>query len=403
MGGSTSTTSGGGGEGGALVIPSEEFVATSVAVGFDVACGITPSAEVACWGQSATGTAAGQQYFPELVPGLEGIVALSSGWDTVCALSEAGTLVCWGDGSRGQLGNERSGDGYTEAAPVAVVGLDEVVDFAQSDGACAVREDGSVWCWGANDGGQLGFDSEACGPYAVQLDTVVYLESDCEERPRQVPGIESAVQVSVGGQHACALLDDESVVCWAADDTWGELGRGQLDSAAPEVPAPVVGLGAVRKVAAGAYFTCALSTAGEVSCWGSNSQGTLGRGLSYDDLLRDPTPSPVVGLGTVADLEVHYNTACAVTEDGKVYCWGDTDYLIQEADKPDPTSAVALAPAAIPYVTDAVQVSSYGFVACAVKTSNEVVCWGRSSNGATGNGRIEGYADYSGLAVVWDP
>jgi len=234
------------------------------------------------------------------------------------------------------------------------------------------------------------------------MDTIVYEERPCQERPRQVPGIENAVQVSVGN-HECALLVDERVVCWGWHDGWGGLGRGQTDSPDPEVPAPVVGLSGIGRVAVGREFSCALSTAGEVSCWGSNSQGTLGRGLDSNALYSDPTPGLVVGLGPVAELEVHGDIACAVTEAGEVYCWGETNYLFQEADKPDKTSGIELAPVAISYVSDAVQVSTQGFVACALQTSNEVVCWGLSGAGATGNGRFESGEDYSGLPVVWDP
>lgn len=400
-GGATVTT-GAAGEGGAFVIPTEKFLATSVAAGFDAACAVTPSAEVACWGQVVPSTSDQQVFFPVLVPGLTDIAAVRSAWDTVCALSEAGTLQCWGDGSQGQLGNDRSGDGYSEESPVSVVGLDDVVDFSHSGAACAVRSDGSVWCWGANDTGQLGFTSETCGLYAVQLDSIVYVEHDCQARPRRVPGIESAVQVSVGTAHECAVLADESVVCWGASDVWGELGRGQEDSANPEVPAPVIGLSGVRKVAVGHYFTCALTNAGEVFCWGDNGQGGLGRGISSLDLYSDPSPGPVIGLGKVTDLAVHYATACAVTEGGEVYCWAQMADLLDYADKPDQTSSVETAPVLIPYVSDAVQVSTQGFVACAVQISSELVCWGRNGSGATGNGQIEGYGDFSGLPVVWD-
>lgn len=374
-------------EGGTLDIPGEQFLATSVAVGSESACAITPSGEVACWGEGALGTPVQQQYFPVLVPGLADIVALRSDGDTACALSEAGTLACWGLGSVGQLGNDRSGDGYREDSPVAVVGLDEVADFSVSEAACAVRKDGTVWCWGSNIRERLGFKSEECGPYAILTDTVQYFEYECEARPRRVPGIESAVQVSVAADYQCAVLADESVVCWRED----------------EVPTPVSGLSGVRKVAAGHGFTCALSTAGEVSCWGSNTWGTLGRGVDDEVLSSDATPAPVVGLGKVVDLDARNRTACAVTEDGEVDCWGETRSLLDATDTPHPSWNSEPAPVVVPYVSDAVQVSTQGSVACAVQASNELVCWGSSNNGATGNGRIEDYLDYSGHPVVWEP
>jgi alpha-tubulin suppressor-like RCC1 family protein len=88
--------------------------------------------------------------------------------------------------------------------------LTGVAAFATgSNHACAIKDDGSIACWGANDFAQLGDGTyqQRSSPVAVS-----------------VPG---ATALALGGGHTCALVGD-SASCWGLD-IWGELGDGVID------------------------------------------------------------------------------------------------------------------------------------------------------------------------------
>ncbi|MFI5099186.1 MAG: RCC1 domain-containing protein [Actinomycetes bacterium] len=74
---------------------------------------------------------------------------------------------------------------------------------AGDDFTCAVRTDRTVWCWGANEYGQLG-DST----------------TDSRELPVQVQDLAGVVQVTAGGVHACAVRSDRTVWCWGSKLLW---------------------------------------------------------------------------------------------------------------------------------------------------------------------------------------
>src|SRR5262245_20559043 len=86
---------------------------------------------------------------------LEAVTAMAAGLRRACALRLDETVWCWGDNRFGQLGN---GGTAASSTPVAVSGLTNVTDVGLSGGdhSCAVRGDGTVWCWGDNRFGQLG-------------------------------------------------------------------------------------------------------------------------------------------------------------------------------------------------------------------------------------------------------
>jgi alpha-tubulin suppressor-like RCC1 family protein len=122
---------------------------------------VATDATVRCWGENSLGqVGAPQSHFyeaPNTVLGLGGPVArVSTGVAFSCAILKTGAVACWGDNQQKQLGNP---DAETsEKVPMAVVGLAEPVnDVAAVDhSACALLRDGTVMCWGSNDGGQMG-------------------------------------------------------------------------------------------------------------------------------------------------------------------------------------------------------------------------------------------------------
>ncbi len=132
-----------------------------VAAGNAHSCALTV-AKVRCWGNDQFGQLGnGQQtstiaYSPVDVMGLpSGIRAIAAGGRHTCAITAQGGLLCWGDNQYGQLGNNTQGN---SAVPAQVTGMTSgVVAVTLGDRhTCALKDDGSVWCWGNNQYGQLG-------------------------------------------------------------------------------------------------------------------------------------------------------------------------------------------------------------------------------------------------------
>ena len=166
--------------------------------------------------------------FPEDLPDGETIEQIALGKDNSCVLFTTGEVLCWGRGSRGQLGQADTvewgnnlGEDPGLLDPIELG--DSAVDIsAGSEFHCAVLANGDVRCWGKNDLGQLGIGSkEQIGD--DELPTAV--------DPVELPG--SAIQISSGDAHTCAVLDDYSVVCWGRN-TDGRLGYGNTDDVGAE-------------------------------------------------------------------------------------------------------------------------------------------------------------------------
>ncbi len=139
-----------------------------------------------------------------------------------------------------------------------------------------------------------------------------------------------ATQITAGSQHTCALTDGGAVRCWGTSEK-GELGNGApYATGSTPVPVQVTGLtSGVKSVDAGSSFSCAVTAAGGVKCWGLDDAGQLGTGIPYTDskMQASNVPVDVKGISSGATaVSVGGSAACAIVAGGAVKCWGLDEY-----------------------------------------------------------------------------
>ncbi len=258
----------------------------TISAGYSHACALSTAGQAYCWGSNAGGrlgtsaSLSGGRVTPGPVAGQLQFRSISAGYYHTCGVTRSGAVYCWGRNEQGETGN-----GATEAhgAPAKVAG-----DFAgravsaavQFDFSCAVGRDSTLACWGANCYGQLGVDSttEQCGTPAMP----------CSSSPKPVKVTGAFQSVSAYFSHACAVSAAGDVSCWGSNDQ-GQLGNGS-ESGMSATPLVVGSGGPYTAVATGRQFTCALGADGAARCWGRNAEGQLGTG----DTANHSTPTAVV-------------------------------------------------------------------------------------------------------------
>jgi alpha-tubulin suppressor-like RCC1 family protein len=316
-----------------------------------------------------------------------GVVQADGGGSHTCAVRSDGTVWCWGAGDWGELGD---GTAAPSSYPVQVSGLTAVTQVAAgSVHTCALRKDGTVWCFGA------------------EFDSVSHVHARL--LPVQVAGLTGVIQISAGTYHTCAVRSDHTVWCWGLDN-YGQLGDGATNTFRTQ-PVKVVGLPPALQTKGGDMHTCARLTDDTVRCWGENTSGQLGDGTTTNRT----QPVKVKGLvGKVTTLAASGFDTCARRADGSVWCWGGN----AQGAIGDGTTVQRLT-ATRSRMVGAAGVNVGWEYACARTTSGSLDCWGRNEHGQLGNGTIQDahvpvlvvdlakvkYAalgDYHGCAVLLD-
>ena len=337
-------------------------------------CAVRESAMIYCWGANGSGQLGRGDVSPSLAVApvaspsnsLARSVSVDNG--TVCALLLNRTVKCWGANTQGMVGNGSAGAAVS--TPTTVAGLTNVAGVSVGlNATCAVKQDGTVWCWGNPQwAGFTGFPSPE------------------QNAPVKVTGITTATDVSLGGLHACALRIDKHVVCWG-DNSSGQLGDGTITPRTGLVT--VTGITDASAVVVGYDDSCALRAGGKVSCWGDNTYGALG---AATNATRSAVPVAVYGVSGATSLASSPYGGC-VTIAGLVKCWGSNDlgrigdgqFIAQSA----PVRSTA-------GLANATSVWSSYWGSCEIANGGRVWCWGNGSQGRLGNGSTSDAPDGTG-------
>ena len=133
-----------------------------------------------------------------------------------------------------------------------------LTQISAGEHTCALDSAGAAYCWGWNEYGDLGDGTTTNSDVPVAVDNSGVLAG------------KTLTQITVGGEHTCALDSAGAAYCWGDNRPWANSGdgsttnstsrgRGHQRRAGGQDPHPDHG----RRTA-----TCALDSAGAAYCWG---------------------------------------------------------------------------------------------------------------------------------------
>ncbi len=315
----------------------------------------------------------------------------ANGWQS-CAVRNDGTVSCWGAGSVHDL-PQQGVELATPLRPVTIGGLSGATDVATAvRAACALRKDGAVACWGS---GVL--------PGGATLERT---------KAQAVPGLAPASRVFAHDHRVCAIVATGKVACF-----------GFQGSPIDEKPLPVAAADVVD-AAGGSTHACLVVNDGTVRCWGSNGLGGVGGDAKDDAFVRVPEVNDAIavtvsGSFTCAVLATGYRscwgnghplgggyaggtypvvtskaknhvaraaagrTTCWLQRDGKVACEGKGDF-----GQLGTGELFGASRALVSGLDDAVEIAVGLEHACALRANGDVACWGANDRGQVGDGTL---------------
>ncbi|MBS2013502.1 MAG: hypothetical protein JST00_11470 [Deltaproteobacteria bacterium] len=279
-------------------------------------------------------------------------------------------------------------------------GIDPLVGYG--DHTCTIAgPTRSLYCWGANDRGQIGNGKTGAGTTAEDVAAATKIAVD--ETGLAFEGIE---EVSASGFHSCARRGAD-LFCWGQRFSGAQ---AEPPFANPDRVAPrAIGNLDVKRIAAGGPHSCVLKSTGTITCFGHSSFSELGRPYAMDPTcaapffydyvgnanhqcsgtLVDVMFGTLLGTATVAAGETH---SCALAA-GKVHCWGAS--ADGELGRPNVgpselnAQTVVTNPTALTALEGVTAIATDGARhTCAVRNAGlvvgEVVCWGVNDVGQIG-------------------
>jgi alpha-tubulin suppressor-like RCC1 family protein/outer membrane protein OmpA-like peptidoglycan-associated protein len=306
--------------------------------------------------------------------------SMAGGKNHICVVTSTGTpsgvVYCSGDNTFGQLGtgnNTSSNQGVPVADRGAFTNRDVARVIAGGNSTCAIKNAGQLFCWGANDQGQLGDGTTVNRNVPTPL-----------VAPFDVTGsVMNSGGMAISDTHACAtsFTGQYGLYCWG-DNAFGQIGDGTTsDRLAPTAVSGVANTQGTKAVAVASGTTCAVSPGSAqgrtaLKCWGLNDVGQVGDGTTTPR----STPTNVTGAFTNDVTNTSMNLAGAgKTMCGHVglslYCWGNnSSNQITSAATANYTSATLIVAAGA--FTNSANLGNDA-IAVSPSLTNGFACYGR--------------------------
>lgn len=199
----------------------------------------------------------------------------------------------------------------SELEPVLQRSLTDVTAVAAGGAySLALRRDGTVWHWGR---------LKALRGSGIVIDT-----------PEQITGLSDVVGIACGDSHALAVDAKGAVWAWG-DNTLRQHGPQTPSQDLVKEPVQVAGLPKIKAVAAGWHKSLALDGEGSVWQWGT---GYMGRAVRPAEQQLSQGPHKVAELPPVTAVAVFGSYALALTKDGQLWAWGETEPRLRRPHKP---------------------------------------------------------------------
>jgi alpha-tubulin suppressor-like RCC1 family protein len=300
-------------------------------------------------------------------------MAYSKDLDAYCALTTNKKVYCWGSSYGIFLNSDVESSNLPIEIDTSGVLSGKVIDdlvVGDASFACVLAND-QVYCWGSNTYGQLGDGTltDSQDPVAVTTSGVL--------NGKSIKSITTAYGT------VCAIANDDRAYCWGKENNLGNGAAAGNENLPSEVQLPIGEI--VQKLVMTEFNVCALTGSEALYCWGSGTKGVLGAGVAAT--ASSPVLVSIPGISTVKDFSVSEEFACAIGGDDKAYCWG-IGTLGQMGNGANAAMNTPTAVSALPGVLDGVtlqNIATTDYSACALSVDSKLYCWGKNNDSQLGN------------------
>ena len=289
----------------------------------------------------------------------------------VSSIKTDGSLWLWADNGSGRLGDNTT---INRSSPVQTVsgGTNWRFVAAGTVHTAAIKTDGSLWLWGANNLNALGDNTAINRSSPVQT----------------ISGGTNWRSVNCGDNYTAAIKTDGSLWTWGRNNS-GQLGDNTAVVFSKSSPVQTISGGtnwrSVGISGGSSTHTVAIKTDGSLWLWGLNNSGNLGDNTAISrsspvQTISGGTNWKSVGTGT--------GHTAAIKTDGSLWLWGRNGPLIGGQLGDNTVIAKSSPIQTVSGGTNWKSVTGGTEQTAAIKTDGSLWLWGRNNTSQLGDNTI---------------